>query len=1756
VVSNGALWDVARGTIIRRFGAQPKWVTCVAYHPIRPWVVTGSSHENDGLVQLWDVNTGQEVQRFTGDPEGVSTVEFSPEGSTLLVAGGSEFARLYDLATGRELRRFELPSDTGRKQTTGALSALDGYGMHDRFVHGARFSSGGKWIVVERGHRVFGLKVGPAPWRTGVYGIADGAFRYEVLGKPLGFSPDGINLILGRGLGKVAFCDLASGREGKEVTLGGDRSGRVVPISSTHDGTQVIAVLLSERQGGGPGLFAAPREADRTVFCDLGTGHILREFNEPCGEVFTRDDRLTLSREGVVEAATGRSVLRFERTAEQTSRLAQMLVNGGSDFSCLSCSPDGRLAAVGSFGRVDIWDITGSSLIGSLSGHGDAVRWVEFLPDGKRLLTATLDAVWLWDWRSKQLINRILLTSGELVPEFHPDGHRYYSGSALRDLATEKVDRDLSVSSLGHHEVVFSRDGNLMAVSKEKEQAFEVWDLGTGRAIVTRSVGAPITCIAIAPDGASIATGSTEQDLTRIGNKVGVVRLWDTARGTLIRRWDSHRLNWSGEVATLTFSPDGGLLISTGLDRVIAYDPGSDTPLWTVFQDPARALSAMGGSPSFSPDGLSVSLGNDGQTARLICAAKTGRVERVLEDREGKADNAAAVDFSHWLIPAYHHDQQFGQIGQAVVIWDASEGRLVRRWDQSGPLTDRGPRMRFSRDHRHLFVSDQSRFKLYNVGAGRILRETSTMPPKLNCFDLAPDGRRFAVGRTDSQVTIHDAQSGSLLDRLVLSATNVVSLEFVPGTNRLFALSDKPRVWDLESRRPLQEFTGRSPLGTTSIDFSRDGRLAALAMENSQTWILDLVSGKIAQRLKDSQAQSWPCQFSADGTKLFSSGIIWDTGSWRKLAILIDDTHFLGFRDGGRKFVTLKRMRGPDQWALPWTYIESLRVRESDSGRLVLEVDRPSSVAFSPSGDRLAYGKGDDQSGTVHIVPAVGSNEITVAVASRPFELFFSASADRLAVLSREGVRMLDGWTGQIGNLISLEDLKLVIPSAQSRDYGVDLSGDGKRLLSWQDRQFLVWDVDSRRQLARVDQALGSLYIGAARFLPGGEYVALERKRDLHVAGPMPSAIRNASGDAIGVFTDWNMGLTRDGILAVDGSALVVRGLPDFRERRRFEARSFTGGEIEIRGVWLDPKERWVIAEGSDRGKRFWDYATGKELCRILCFDDGRYVATTPDGRFDAEQVEQLQGMNWVMPDEPLYPLAAEVFLRDYYEPKLLPRLLDGQHLPDVRPLTQLNRVQPAVTIRSIPSDKLPEFVDVEITVSAGSRMIGDRKPVEKISGVYDIRLFRDGQLASRWPEPAPGDDAKPEPDPTIPKDMAAWQDANRVPLVDGRTTKSFNVRLPQEPGRKGELTAYAFNKDRVKSATASAAYQVPAGVPRAKPRAYVVGFGAAGFSDPAWDLNYSAGDARLATQELGKALKQAGHYEVVPVVLVTDRGIAGKPPRPGEASPTAANFKAVLERLAGCPVDSAALAAIPGADKLTTATPDDLVIIFASSHGYTDRKGAYYLFPSDIGPVRSAGRSIDEERDKALLDACISSGELSAWLRGVDAGQLALVVDCCHAAATVEQPGFKPGPMGSRGLGQLAYDKAMRVLAASAADDVALEALVKGEGNGLLTYALIREGLMKSEAVEPKRGLTLGSLLKYAEGRVPSLYAEVVKSAEESKGKASGTRVLVSRGAELEPLGGEELAPDSTLRRKNAFQTPALFDYARGRDAELQRLR
>jgi hypothetical protein len=88
--------------------------------------------------------------------------------------------------------------------------------------------------------------------------------------------------------------------------------------------------------------------------------------------------------------------------------------------------------------------------------------------------------------------------------------------------------------------------------------------------------------------------------------------------------------------------------------------------------------------------------------------------------------------------------------------------------------------------------------------------------------------------------------------------------------------------------------------------------------------------------------------------------------------------------------------------------------------------------------------------------------------------------------------------------------------------------------------------------------------------------------------------------------------------------------------------------------------------------------------------------------------------------------------------------------------------------------------------------------------------------------------------------------------------------------------------------------------------------------------------------------------------------------------------------------------------------------------------------------------------------------------VRPIDAKEIILILDACRSAASVDQDGLKPGPLGVPGFGQLAYDKKMRILAASGR---ASDAIESGDlKNGLLTYVqgFVGKGRITAAAVTP----------------------------------------------------------------------------------------
>ena len=233
--------------------------------------------------------------------------------------------------------------------------------------------------------------------------------------------------------------------------------------------------------------------------------------------------------------------------------------------------------------------------------------------------------------------------------------------------------------------------------------------------------------------------------------------------------------------------------------------------------------------------------------------------------------------------------------------------------------------------------------------------------------------------------------------------------------------------------------------------------------------------------------------------------------------------------------------------------------------------------------------------------------------------------------------------------------------------------------------------------------------------------------------------------------------------------------------------RTLEGHGDGVSSAIFSPDGRYIATGSWDGITRIWDAKadTASELCSLVGLGEDSWIVTDPEGRFDTGKPEAIPGLHWIAPDDPSRTLDPEIFMRDYYEPRLLTKVLSGQALPPVRPLDELNRVQPAVAVARVAAAAGPDQAFVTVEVSSAQERFGCEGRSMR-SDAFDLRLFRDGQLVSRWPEPAEGDDDTPEPDPTKPEQMVAWRDANRVPLdASGKASKTFVCALPRRPGGK-----------------------------------------------------------------------------------------------------------------------------------------------------------------------------------------------------------------------------------------------------------------------------------------------------------------------------------------------------------------------------------
>lgn len=475
------IWDIASRRLISimhhelvqgEVVFQPQ-IASVAFSSDGKYVLSGSW---DTTARVWDIATRKEVARMTHDAR-VRTVAFSPVADVAASAGEDGIVRVWSISSGKEIVRMvhndivehiafspdgnyilsQSLDDTARVwnvATGGELARM----THEGGVGNAAFSPDSKYVASTGGEGTVRV------WMIANTMMANRLVQNDTV-NTFAFSPDGKYIALGTDFVGIHILELASGREIASINDAGDY---VVSLAFSPDGKYVVA-------GSG----------DR-----LGT---------------------------VWETATGNKV----------STMTHDDGNYGRDFTA-TFSPDGKYVIThGEDYTVRTWNpITGEEIERKdLQGQNAIITNGTYLVVGNE----QNDTLPILDADGKELVR---INNDEFPMAISPTGEYLVTKGGPNNTFTILHVREIStgkeIASMVHasniEAVAISSDGQYIA-SGENDRTAHIWETSTGIEVARITGNSTIISIGFSPDGRYVAASGCDQFATKYCTE-GSVRMW------------------------------------------------------------------------------------------------------------------------------------------------------------------------------------------------------------------------------------------------------------------------------------------------------------------------------------------------------------------------------------------------------------------------------------------------------------------------------------------------------------------------------------------------------------------------------------------------------------------------------------------------------------------------------------------------------------------------------------------------------------------------------------------------------------------------------------------------------------------------------------------------------------------------------------------------------------------------------------------------------------------------------------------------------------------------------------------------------------------------------------------------------------------------------------------------------------------------------------------------------------------------------
>jgi WD40 repeat protein len=978
----------------------------------------------------------------------------------------------------------------------------------------------------------------------------------------------------------------------------------------------------------------------------------------------------------------------------------------------------------------------------------------------------------------------------------------------------------------------------------------------------------------------------------------------------------------------VAFSPDSRLVLTAGFWDMSAI-------LWDVetgkelrrFQHTERVWGV-----AFSPDGQRILTGSGDHTA-VLWDAKTGEKIRSF----AHADSVGSVAFAPDGLSIASESG-----GSVVRIWDIATGKVTRSFEDI-----RGNSFAFSPDGRLLLTASPDKTaRLWDVHSGKEVRRFNGHTDQVDSVALAADGNFVVTGSQDSTVRLWDAATGREIHRIPDYAsyhTDAVAIS-PDGRAVLGAVLTKDgklavRMWDTATGKELRLFLGYTvPPG--SLKFSPNGKMILSASEGDGARIWDATTGKVIRRLDRRTEMVRSVAFGPDMSLLIRCRTnrapedrpwlkdiledrmwLWSSAGrgGRQFKLPADNYfgHVTAFSPDGRMVLT----GNGDAEARLWETATSKEIRRFRGHQ---ERDKVTAVAFAPDGRSILTGSSDK---TARVWETATGKELQrfKGHGEEIFAVVFSSDGRRVLTGSRDKTARL--WETATGN----EVRRFVGHTALI--WAVALSPDGRLAATGsQDGTARLWETATGKQT----------------LLPHGNDV-----------------------ESIAFSPDGNSLLT--------GCFDTIARLWDVRTGKLI--RRFTGHSNSVESAAFSPDGRFVLTGSSDSTARLWQTATGRELCRLVSFDDGSWAVIDAEGRFDASNGGDVQGLHWVVGYETI-DLAQ---LKDrYFDPGLLQKKLGIRQEPlrDVGTIVD-PKLYPEVHLAA------PAAGGYKVGITLNNRGGGIGRVIVKINGK---ELTADAR--------GPGVD----------------QEAKELHL---ELDLSGDPRL--KPGEKNIIEVQAFNAEGYLRSRGLQLIYEPAGQSaKEPPELWAVVAGVSQYQGEAINLRYAAKDA----EDFAKAIELAGSSFFLGAehVYLTVLTSSQTDPR---RQPTRTNLVQALEAL-------------------QKAKPGDVLVIYLSGHGvnYGGPEGDFYYLTADAQNANLADpeirkqvalssrelteliKKVPAEKQVLVLDTCaaaravdkltdkrdVPSSQVRALERVKDRTGLHILAGCAADAVSYEASRYAQG--------------------------------------------------------------------------------------------------------------------------------------------------